>query len=521
MTTRVEAPPIGSVQGARAETRISADARLTAAVLGYACAAAATARLVYLWQPLRSDEGGYLLVARHWESGAEFLYGDFHVDRPPLLLAIFRLAALSEWDRAIRLLTIPFAIAAILALARAGFLAAGWRGARWSAVVAAALVSSPALAADQADGELFAVPFVAGSVALALDAWRRQSGGQLVCALSAGVLAGTASLVKQSFLEGLVFVGLLVVAETMRRRRLTRRCLVLALGTVAGAAVPNVAAHVWAAGTGADTTWIWTDLFAFRGAAWAVIWEGSFQAPSARAATLVVLALVSGMVSLAWAWIGWARARRGHRAPQDWAVTGSMVFGVWAMAAGGSYWPHYLLQLTPVLALAAGMVAAADGPAGAGMRRSARAAAASAVAACVVLSLVYATVPYVWYQERTGRWLAASSRPEDTAFVAYGNPSVLEAADIASPYPYLWSLPMRTLDPFQQRLLKTLSGPRAPTWIVQVNHLNSWDVDPHERLRHLVAARYDEVAQVCGHTVLLRSDARRQLAPLPNCEPLR
>jgi hypothetical protein len=52
------------------------------------------ARVSTLWLPLRADEGGYLLVARQWRSGGEFIYGDYFLDRPPLLLLLFRLAAL-------------------------------------------------------------------------------------------------------------------------------------------------------------------------------------------------------------------------------------------------------------------------------------------------------------------------------------------------------------------------------------------------------------------------------------------
>ena len=131
---------------------IDADLSRTRVVVSRAGAAVVVARLVYLWPPLHSDEGGYLFVARHWRAGGEFLYGDYHVDRPPLLLAVFRLAAVCEGDRAIRVLAIPFVVAAVLAMARAAFLVAGHGGARWSAAVTAALVSSPALGGTRSMG---------------------------------------------------------------------------------------------------------------------------------------------------------------------------------------------------------------------------------------------------------------------------------------------------------------------------------------------------------------------------------
>lgn len=507
-----------TLPGARPQGSARVWSHRTGAVVAAACVAVVLARLTYVMQPLRSDEGGYLFVARHWQHGGEFLYGDYHVDRPPLLLAIFRLAALSDWDRTIRVMTIPFAVAAVIALARAGFLLGGRRGARWSAVVAAALVSSPALAADQADGELFAVPFVACSVALALESWRRQVGtGQVAYAVGAGVSAGAASLVKQNFLEGLVFVAVLVTAESVHRGRVTPRCLTVAVGTVSGALVAYLIAYSWATSRGLDAMRVWTDLVSFRAAAISVIWEGSYRAPTVRAATLAVLALVSAMIPLAWTWLRWVRGRGGRCSPQEWAVTGTLLFGLWAMLGGGSYWPHYLLQGATALATAAGLLTPAEEHLGTLMRRWAVVAACSSATACAVIATVYASVDYVWHQERIGHWLAASSAPDDTAIVAYGNPSILEAADLTTPYPYLWSLPMRTLDPEQRRLRRTLRGENAPTWLIQMTYLNSWDIDRHGKLQRTIEEKYDAVEVVCGYTVYLRAGLTRELTPPPRC----
>jgi len=76
---------------------------------------------------------------------------------------------------------------------------------------------------------------------------------------------------------------------------------------------------------------------------------------------------------------------------------------------------------------------------------------------------------------------------------------------------------MRTLDPAQVRLRGTLAGPNAPTWVVQINGLNSWHIDDHDRLRALLKSRYRVIATVCGHDVWLRSDQSRAPAPLPDC----
>jgi hypothetical protein len=201
---------------------------------------------------------------------------------------------------------------------------------------------------------------------------------------------------------------------------------------------------------------------------------------------------------------------------QDWAVTGCLLFGLLGIVGGGGFWPHYLLQLSPMLAVAAG-IAAAEDRTGTAMRGWATVTACSSAAAVVIAAVVYATVPGVSSRERIGTWLASSANRGDTGFVAYGNPSILETAELPSPYPYLWSLPMRTLDPDQARLRATLAGPDAPTWVVQVLGLDSWHIDQHELLAGLLASRYHLAATICGRDIWLRDDQPRLLAPVPDC----
>ncbi len=487
-------------------------------LLGWLCAGVVLARVSYVLQPLRSDEGGYLLVARQWHSGGEFLYGDYYVDRPPLLMAIFWVAGLTDWDPAIRLLTIPFALVFLLAAARAGFLVAGRAGARWSAVVAAGLICSPALGADQADGELFAAVLVMVALALTLEAWHATAGARMLrLAIAAGVFAGAAPLVKQNFVDGLLFAAVLVVAEVLRHRQVDPRAVTVVAGGLVGAAMPHLVVWAWAARVGVEPAGIWEDLAGFRAHAFDVIWSGSLHAPLTRAVTLVALGVVSGVFLVAASWLLRAGSLERKLSPEEWAISSTLLFGLVAIAAGGSYWPHYLLQLAPVGALAAGAVAATTTAAGRWMRASGRTVAGSAALGAVVVATVYATVPSVWFQQRAGDWLAASGRPGDTAVVVYGHASVLEAAGMQSPYPHLWSLPMRTLDPTQARLRATLQGPRAPAWVVQMGHLDSWRIDKGARLRGVMERRYRVVAEVCGRRVWLRSDLDRRLAPAPRC----
>jgi hypothetical protein len=193
------------------------------------------------------------------------------------------------------------------------------------------------------------------------------------------------------------------------------------------------------------------------------------------------------------------------------------VFGLVGIASGGAYWPPYLLQLAPAAVLAVAALAPSFSVRGAWMRRFSRMIAITAVLGTLASGVVHASVPSLWYTQRIGEWLAESKAVGDTGFVVYGLPSVLEAADMSSPYPHVWSAAMRTLDPDQTRLRATLVGPAAPAWIVQINGLDAWGIDDGSRLRDLIRQRYRVVADVCGYPVWLREDVTRELAAAPRC----
>ena len=489
------------------ERRVSTR-RFVVAVLG----AVAVLRLTFLVGPLLSDEAGYLLVARSWRLSGPNLYGHYFVDRPPALLGLFRVAALVPWDHAARALAIPFALTMVAAAAWAAHQLVGGQGARWAAVAAGAFVVTPVLGAEEANGEVFAAPLVMLSVALAIAAVRHRGGGAFRLAVAAGVCAALAVMVKQSFGDAVVFAVVLVVASVAQHRLTRREGLRVALGGVAGGAVVLAAAWAYVAATPVGLSAATYSLVGFRESALAAI-AGSELSPTAgRAGALVGYALLSGVLPVvvllvreAWRW-------RFTGAPVAWAVTATLLFEAVAIFLGGSFWPHYLIQSAPMLALAVGLW----GPQLPWLRLAAAAAAGSAVVATGV-HLAQNLARPVGDNEQTGRWLAASSRPGDTLVMLYGHAEVNEAAGLRSPYPYLWSLPLRTLDPHLTHLRALLAGPRRPDWVVVWTQLDSWDIDPGGRTRLELATHYRLLRHVCGHQVWLADDEHRSPAPLPRC----
>ena len=73
--------------------------RLTHIVLAVALLATVGLRLLYLGFPLGIDEGGVAFIAKAWGTGHGSLYGAYWLDRPPLLVALYKLAVHRRSDR--------------------------------------------------------------------------------------------------------------------------------------------------------------------------------------------------------------------------------------------------------------------------------------------------------------------------------------------------------------------------------------------------------------------------------------
>jgi 4-amino-4-deoxy-L-arabinose transferase-like glycosyltransferase len=155
---------------------------------------------------LGRDEGGIAFIARQWPGGHGSLYGAYWLDRPPLLVALYKLAGLGG-DLGVRALGAVAAVALVLAVWRLGRAVAEREAGRVAAVMAALLSGSFAIGAVQTPAELLAaVPSTLSVLCLVR--------GRL---FAAGLLAASALLVKQSFLDaGVAGLAFLILSRRPR-----------------------------------------------------------------------------------------------------------------------------------------------------------------------------------------------------------------------------------------------------------------------------------------------------------------
>ena len=105
-------------------------------------------------------------------------------------------------------------------------------------------------------------------------------------------------------------------------------------------------------------------------------------------------------------------------------------------------------------------------------------------------------------------WLRTRAAEGDDAVIAYGQPQILQGAGLQSPYPDIWSLPVRVHDPGLRAFATLLSGDRAPDFVVLTNEsLDTWGVDPTAGTRALDEG-YVVADVVDGYTIYRRQPSR-------------
>jgi hypothetical protein len=290
----------------------------------------------------------------------------------------------------------------------------------------------------------------------------------------------------------------------------------LGVAAVAGLALPVAATAAWALAAGVRLHTLWYAVFGFRADATDALTTGSTSGPLVRALLLVVIAGATGTAPI----LGWfvAKLRTQGRldAPVAAATLALIGFDVVALVLGGSFWRDYLFALVPgtVLALAFLFLAA-----------DARRERVTGLVLVTVLSTVLSLAGWaVWnltgHQEfdeaDTGVALREVAAPGDTLVVFGGRADVQLESRLTSPYPYLWSLPMRARDPELTDLRSLVAGPDAPTWLVEWWPFDTWTGAGLD-LEREVRVRYLEHGTGCGdRTIWLLRGVDRGV-PQPDC----
>lgn len=471
-------------------------------VVGMATAVAVLTRLPFLDHASGKDEAGFLIVGSQWHSGGSSLYGNYWVDRPPLLITIFQAAAWLGGLVPLRLLGCIAVAAVVLGTAHLAGQIGGARASAWAAVFAAALCTSPLLGVQEVNGELLSAPFVVLGLGVLVVAIRSPLGPRtLVLSGLGGAATVVAVLVKQNVLDVGVFlvVALLIGTRTGLGRVRASRIL---LGFLGGALLALVVAAAWTVAHGTTVSGVFDAMYPFRLRAGRAMAREENPASVSRMLMLGVSWIACGgaiMMLL----VGRATWTRRLVGPVEWALVAVLGYDVVSVALGGSYWHHYLILFVVPLAVLTGVMAARSVP---GVR------AVTVVAAVVAAAMwvyVLPTASHGTAGTATGHAIAKVARPGDTLITLWGHSDVNRGAGLPSPYPYLWSLPAHIQDPDAAILDRVLAGPEAPVWLV------TWRPENFPRnlalsTVKLIDLRYRLVADLNGRSVFLLRGQDRQ-----------
>ncbi len=500
---------------------MSSAGRLPRADRRFVIAAVAICLLLYvpaLLVPLLPDEAGYWLVARAWDPQPDSMFGFYWADRTPVLIWMFQAGDVLGGPLMPRAFIAVLGALMVVAAFRATRIMAGSDAARWSTATTVILLANPAWLAWTAKSESFGVPLVMVCCWLTLEALHHRLGwAQLALATGAGTAGMLAVGMKQNLAGGLVFAAVLLVTSLLRRDLKPRLGAMLAGAGLAGAVVPVVGLLVWADVNGVRVTSMWDTIYGFRTDAFDVITRGNMSAPLSRVRDLLLLFVGSGIGVLIALFLASLRRAFSVRPAVTAGVLAMLAVDIAGIVLGGSYWTPYLVALVPATVLCVALVLV-SGSLVRLLKASVVFAAVSSALLLTYFGFTHVTgrseSPHATY---TGRAVGEVAQPDDTIVVLYGVPEIVRASGLDSPYPYLWSLPVRTLDPELTLLRATVQGDDPPEWVVQRSGLNAWGLDDRRQLRTLLRSQYVVSGRVCGSRVWRLETAQRPALPRVDC----
>ena len=485
--------------------RVGMRRRGPAVVAFVAAALAVAAWLPFLGTPLMPDEAGLFIIGEQWSPGRS-LYGDYWVDRPPLIIWMYALIAPfvtighnpdGAFSVAIKLAGgAVAAVSVLLSYGLAKRVAPESRWTHWAApVLTLGLVSSPLLGMPSTNGELLAIPFVLAGVALLVPALVRPSDRRApVAGFAAGVCAMAAVMVKQNFIDVFVFAFVAFVLLARRGEKWRLVCVTFAVGSL----VTLVATIGSAVLRGSTVAGLWEAIVAFRFHASALIGTYISEARAERIGILLAAFAISGAAAALAITVPMVLGKEERKRPRNGILAvPAVAMAAWevvAVALGGSYWLHYLTGLVPGVAL---LVILAGS-----LERRRRLLTAGVILGTLANAGVWAyrviDPPQAREDARVGAYLRQHSSPGDSLLVGFGHSNVYVDAEMRGPYPYMWSLPNRVRDPDLRLAERVLSGPQAPDWVAMHDQTVVFWAEAGRETRRLVKEHYVRHGQVGG-----------------------
>jgi 4-amino-4-deoxy-L-arabinose transferase-like glycosyltransferase len=332
---------------------------------------------------------------------------------------------------------------------------------------------------------------------LALRAVRRVSPRD---AFLAGLLAMLAVGMKQSIVGGLVFGAVLLAGSLVARQVGLRDALRCAGAAAAGAAVPVAVVVAWAVGAGVRLQTLWFAVVTFRSDASHVIATQESEGATSRISVLLLIFVGTGMLLVVALFAVRLRSLLRHDPVPVVAIAVMLGLDLLGVALSGSFWAPYLFVPLPGVALALAALVAHDHLDR--VRHRVTPVAVGLVVVSSVVALVGWTGAWVGgrvpVEVRTGEAIAAAAWPGDRVLVYGGRADIQWATGAQSPYPYLWSLPMRTLDPGLDDLEEVLTGSNPPTWFVEATFITTWSELGTTAIQSSLIRKYAFVQTACG-----------------------
>lgn len=438
-------------------------------------------RVPFLRAPISGDEGGYAAIARWWAEGTPLYSDGALVDRPQLLVLLYRIAdAIAPGDPiGVRSLAAVFGAASVvLSVVLAARLTGNPRTVWATALVAAGVGASPALESFSAYGELLAgVPTLAALV-LFVRWWRGGPSLQLWMPALAGALGAFAVLIKQSGFDGLTTMGTLLVVSALKGRERRRSLLALA-AVVLGACVPVGVALAHGIATVGWTRYY--DALAGYRLRYLSVVDGStgerLSTLAGQSQRIAPLLMAVGVLALIGTWLGPRRPVLFAWVWLAWTVLGFL--------AGGLFWLHYFLGPILPLSLLAGMGASALlCPDRRGMRLASGFVCIGLCCSLISLQNISAltigarrdgsesALEIDGRHQLAASYVAARTAPDDTVQGLWQSGAVAWHADRRPVSRYLWATWFAYVPGALEELSEQLRGAQRPAYVVEIHDLD-------------------------------------------------